>query len=68
MSGDAPRTPARPVDMSPEAIAARLRRVVELNRLCRSLAAAAPAAQDEPRRTEDDPGPQAAPPANLTAR
>ncbi|MBM4378259.1 MAG: hypothetical protein FJ086_03010 [Deltaproteobacteria bacterium] len=54
--------------MSPEAIAARLRRVVELNRLCRSLAAAAPAAQDEPRRTEDDPGPQAAPPANLTAR
>jgi len=41
-----------PVDMSPEAIAARLRRVVELNRLCRSLAGAAPA----PAQPEESPG------------
>jgi hypothetical protein len=36
------RTTRPPVDMSPEAIAARIRRVVELNRLCQSLAASVP--------------------------
>jgi hypothetical protein len=36
---DEKSSPALP-DMSPEAIAARIRRVVELNRLCQSLAAA----------------------------
>jgi len=69
VSGDAPRTPATPVDMSPEAIAARLRRVVELNRLCRSLASAVPVPhQVEPREAEDGAAPELAPPAKLTAR
>lgn len=35
-----------PVDMSPEAVTARLRRVDELNRLCRSLAKAGRDARD----------------------
>lgn len=45
-------------DMSPEAITARIRRVVELNRLCQSLAAAGREQgplPDEHRKPVDDP-------------
>ncbi len=44
-------------DMSPEAIAARIRRVVELNRLCQSLAEAGQPHRPPPkegRETSDD--------------
>jgi hypothetical protein len=61
-----PTGPAPAVDMSPEAISARLRRVVELNRLCRSLAAARPVAQDG--QGKDAAPAPAVPPATVTAR
>jgi hypothetical protein len=48
MAPSEPVKPAAQVDMSPEAIAARIRRVVELNRLCQSLAAARPAPAQAP--------------------
>jgi len=48
-----PNAPPPCVDMSPEAIAARIRRVVELNRLCCSLAAAVPVPVAQGTQRED---------------
>jgi len=57
MASEEPKPRRHDVDMSAEAIAARLRRVVELNRLCRSLAAAVPAPLGEAPGEERPQGP-----------